>query len=205
MTQLTTCILGPQDTTDGGFTCPYPVNPTCNFGKTDVCTLLVSTEIQALTDLQNSLQPQGWTGTPSCSWSGIICDANSHRVNVINLEGKATQVGTIPTSIGQFPYLTSLNLGTNNINGTIPDTIGDLTRIQYISLSANSLTGSIPTTIGQWSSVAYVSFSINKLTGSIPTEIGNLNKMTFLVLDINQLSGFISDTIGSIKLDHVYL
>src|SRR6185437_12522996 len=205
MNQLATCIIGPQDTTDGGFTCPYPINPVCNFGRTDVCTLLVSTEIQALVDLQTSLQPQNWTGVPSCSWSGITCDDFSHRVTVINVEGKATQVGTIPTSIGQFPYLLSLNLGSNNINGTIPSEIGDLTRIQYISLSANSMTGTIPSTIGQWTSAAYVSFSTNQLTGSIPTEIGNLNKMTFLALDTNQLSGSIPDTIGSTKLDHLYL
>src|ERR1700733_6227053 len=41
------------------------------------CNGLTSGETQALTDMKTAWTPAGWTNSPSCSWPGLTCVANS--------------------------------------------------------------------------------------------------------------------------------
>ena len=70
---LSTCNLAPQDTTSGGFTCPYPVHSSCIFGRTDVCTDLVSDELTALNDLEKLIQTfwMDWISKLYMEWSSM--------------------------------------------------------------------------------------------------------------------------------------
>ena len=101
---LSLCNLSPQDTYSGGFTCPHLVNPSCIFGRTDLCTQLVSSELNALNDLRISFSPSGWNGSPSCNWNGVQCDDRNH-VFYINLESFNLNNGSIPDTVGQLTYL----------------------------------------------------------------------------------------------------
>src|SRR3989338_6028563 len=80
-------------------------------------------EIQALLDMQAEWNMTTWTGSPSCSWSGITCDTNGHIVN-IDLPFKNLK-GTIPDSIAELVYLTNLDLSSNSLSGSIPPTLGN--------------------------------------------------------------------------------
>ncbi|CAI7905145.1 unnamed protein product [Closterium sp. NIES-54] len=52
--------------------------------------------------------------------------------------------GSLPSSIGNFSKLYSLDLTNNSISGSIPESIGLLTYLDTLDLAGNNLTGSLP-------------------------------------------------------------
>lgn len=99
------------------------------------------------------------------NWFGITLDAGADNVSKICLGDEtdgtsSTQscgyngngnnlIGTIPTSIGDFPELTQLILSKNTgITGSIPTEVGSLDKVIYLYLNNTGLSGAIPAGLG---------------------------------------------------------
>jgi len=114
--------------------------------------------------------------------------------------------GTIPSEIGSFTNLISLDLSYNDLTGPIPNEIGNLDSLQYLNLSYNVITGDIPASIGNLNNLIELRLYSNELTGSIPSEIGNLSRLEYLNIFNNQISGDIPTVIGNlVDLTKLYL
>ncbi|GAY59967.1 hypothetical protein CUMW_198490 [Citrus unshiu] len=185
----------------------------------------ITTDQQALLALKahisydpTSLFAQNWTfSTSVCSWIGITCDVNSHRViglniSSFNLQGtippqlgnlsslQALDLSEIPREIGNLPYLASLALATNNLVGVVPVTIFNMSALKEISLLNNSLSGSLPSRIDlSLPNVETLNLGINSFSGTIPSSITNSSKLSDLELGENLFSGFIPNTIGNLR------
>ncbi|CAM8900559.1 unnamed protein product [Rhodiola kirilowii] len=97
--------------------------------------------------------------------------------------------------------LTTLDLGSNNLNGSIPERIVNLDQLQCLVLSHNGLSGHIPSRRSSYFrqvSIPEMGFvqhhgafdlSHNKLSGSVPDELGNCMVVVDLLLNDNFLSG----------------
>ena len=166
-------------------------------------TEIATTECQALLDLYNQTDGQGWirhsgwneTNTP-CSWDYVTCSGG----HVTELESYYNHLGGyIPDSIGQLSQLKYLNLAVNQLSGSIPDSIGQLSQLTSLYLQYNNLSRSIPNSIGQLNQLKYLYLDGNQLSGSIPDSIGQLSQLTVLDLRNNQLSGPIPDSIGQLS------
>ena len=120
------------------------------------------------------------------------CDANN-QINVIDISAEMmgnVKTGTIPTEIGLFVGLVSLNMNANAFTSTIPTEIGLLPKLAYLDLQGNQLTGTIPTEVGLLTALANINLSFNKLSGEIPTEFGLIN-LSVLDINSNQITGTI--------------
>jgi len=154
-------------------------------------------ELQGLKALQLAWRPSGWTGKPSCSWSGISCNLNG---NIIQLALSGIN-GSIPDQISQFTFLQHLTLANNQLTGIIPSSLSRLTNLQTLDLSSNQLTGQFPD-LGSLS-LQVLAISNNQLSGTIPASIAGLGSLQFLVANNNALSGSIpsfTDTILEVIL-----
>jgi len=118
-----------------------------------------------------------------CSWQGIDCAGD--RVVSINLEGNNLQ-GTLPDP--QFPFLTNLQLGDNNLAGQIPDFTG-IPELRTLQLEQNQLTGSIPD-FSNLPELLVLYCHENLLTGSIPDFTG--------IPEIDELNCRDNQLVGSI-------
>jgi Leucine-rich repeat (LRR) protein len=211
-------------------------------------------EYNALHDLFNSTNGLNWIWDPRSSpstiwtfstynltapctdvWQGLVCvDSGSPEVSACAVDemtlGHRNLVGTLPSSMGNFPLITVLSLSNNNISGTIPSEMrllssletlfldsngltgsissefGNLKALLDLDLSTNGLWGTIPTELGQLSAMVDFYISENCLTGSVPTELGRLGSMTQLCLYVNQLTGPIPTELGLVSLlDELYI
>lgn len=88
---------------------------------------------------------------------------------VLNVTNK-NLAGTIPTSLGRFINLTSLDLSSNQLTGTIPTWLGNLTGLVSLDLSRNKLTGPIPDSLGvnNMRSLSFLDVHCNRLNGTVP-------------------------------------
>ena len=65
--------------------------------------------------------------------------------NLTDLNLRDNQLtGTIPTTLGNHPYLGELNLRNNQLTGKIPATLGNLLYLDSLYLSGNTFSGCIP-------------------------------------------------------------
>ncbi|KAH0655221.1 hypothetical protein KY285_030103 [Solanum tuberosum] len=124
-----------------------------------------------------------------CNWTGITCNPSFQRVMILNLRSLKL-VGSIPPSIGNLTFLTTINLRNNSFHGEVPMEIGNLLQLQHLNLTWNSFTGTIP---------ANLSLGSNNLTGGIPSWIGNFSTLRGLSLAINNLQGPIPQDIGRLS------
>lgn len=106
--------------------------------------------------------------------------------------------GGLPKSIGDFPQLTSLDLGENYLVGSIPDTITALSSLVRLVLQENNLNGTIPANIGDLTNLEDLGFKNNTLTGSIPDSIGSLLNLTICDFYKNELTGTIPDAFAKL-------
>ena len=166
-------------------------------------TYLPDAERNALIDLYNSTNGNGWTRKDNwlsptiseCSWYGVTCFGNLQiQINLVN----NNLVGTIPASIGNLTSLVTLQLSRNQLTGTIPDSIGNLMNLQGLDLSKNQLTGTIPGSIGNLTSLLWLDLENNQLNGIIPASLGNLKNLDELLLYENQLTGSIPASLGNL-------
>ncbi len=110
-----------------------------------------------------------------------------------------TELGELPSEIGNMKYLRSLTVKMNLLTGKIPDTIGKMERLQALRLRYNhSLGGDIP-----WDELAKTNIQVlrlwgNEFTGTIPPEIKNLESLQILDLQGNNLTGEIPEELGKL-------
>ncbi|KAB2622250.1 LRR receptor-like serine/threonine-protein kinase [Pyrus ussuriensis x Pyrus communis] len=131
-----------------------------------------------------------------CTWVGVTCNHSTKRVLNLNLPDQ-NLAGSLPPSIGNLSYLTSINLGSNSFRGEIPQEIGRLQSLHVLNLSHNSFSGKIPTNLSQCTQLKTLEFRYNELTGSIPKQLSSLLKLKRLVLYTNNLTGTIPSWIGN--------
>jgi len=134
-----------------------------------------------------------------CSWYGVQCSDDESMVEVISLSANHL-VGPIPSEIGDFQHLTTLDLDSNELNGTIPSEIGNLADLQVLHLQYNAdLGGEIPPEIGDLSNLTNLGIFNTSVSGEIPPEIGTLSNLISLNFSVNELSGGIPPEIGDLS------
>ena len=135
-----------------------------------------------------------------CTWWGITCNPAGDSVVEIDLPYNNLS-GTIPTSIGDLPNLTMVDLFANSgLTGSIPTEIGTLLQLETLKLGyGGNLSGTIPSSLGNLSNLLYLALDDNQLTGSIPPELGNLSNLESLFLNYNQLDGTIPPQLGTLS------
>ncbi|GAY59979.1 hypothetical protein CUMW_198570 [Citrus unshiu] len=162
----------------------------------------ITTDQQALLALKahisydhTNLFARNWTSSTSvCSWIGITCDVNSHRVIGLNISSFNLQ-GTIPPQLGNLSSLQTLDLSHNKLSGNIPSSIFNMHTLKLLYFSDNQLFGSLSFFIFNVSSVTTIDLSINGLSGEMPREIGNLPYLACLAFATNNLVGVAPVTI----------
>ncbi|KAH9541902.1 hypothetical protein CY35_14G088600 [Sphagnum magellanicum] len=154
-------------------------------------------DILAIEEIKSSYGNLGvWTGDPclpyphpwvTCSNVSIL--QNSYSIIAVVLENNKLN-GLIPDFL-QFPNLTTLNLGSNQLNGSIPPSIWDIPQLNVLDLSNNNLSGNlVPITSTSFpTSLTKLTLNDNHLTGSIPLSIWEISTLATLNLSNNNISG----------------
>ncbi|KAJ4869474.1 Leucine-rich repeat protein kinase family protein [Raphanus sativus] len=143
-------------------------------------------------DTRNSLDNWRDSDESPCSWTGVSCNPQDHRVVSINLPYMQLG-GIISPSIGKLSRLQRLALHQNSLHGTIPDEITNCTELRAMYLRGNYLQGEIPLSIGNLTFLTILDLSSNTLKGAIPSSISRLTRLRSLNMSANFLSGEIPD------------
>ena len=155
-------------------------------------------EYEALVAIYNAMNGPRWSRKWTVEennlhegvWLGVSIE-NGHVVS-INLHGEYYLAGTIPSEIGNLPYLRYLNLSRyyyQYLTGEIPAEIGKLTNLEELHINDQQLSGELPKEIGSLTKLKALSLYNNQLTGDIPAEFSKLINMHTLNLAHNSLSG----------------
>lgn len=105
--------------------------------------------------------------------------------------------GTLPNSIGQLTFLTSLEMSFNIISGTIPTTLRALKSVKYIDLSSNCLEGTLSSAIlPTLTHLVSLDLSCNQLTGELPDCFEELIHLEKVDLSGNGFTGVIPSSLG---------
>lgn len=137
----------------------------------------------------------GWLETNARFWSGVGV-SNLVAVDIVtNIDPMIIcPPHLIYTGIIITPgYVSSIELGDNNLIGSIPYNIMYLFQLQYLDLDSNYLSNSIPDSLGNLTQLQYLDLSYNNLSGSIPDSLANLTQLQYLNLSGNSLSGEVPD------------
>lgn len=160
-------------------------------------------ERQALIDLYNATDGAHWTNNqnwgsdkPLKEWHGVFTDDQGY-VTTLDL-GDNNLTGNFPESVCSLINLKYLGLSGNNLTGEIPESIGNLKKLEKLWLRVNQLSGSIPESIGELTELTELTMDCNQLTGQIPESLSNLKKIKILWLHYNQLSGSIPEWLGNL-------
>ncbi|KAM4078854.1 hypothetical protein ACB094_09G071900 [Castanea mollissima] len=135
-----------------------------------------------------------------CNWLGVTCGPSRKRDIALNLTAKKLSC-SIPPSIGNLTYLTSIDLQHNSFYGEIPQEVGHLQHLQHVNLSGNSFGGKLPTNLNHLSSLSklvYLELGMNNLTGNILAWIGNFSSLYALGLCRNNFQGSIPSELGGL-------
>ena len=164
----------------------------------------LANEKAALMALYNTTTGTGWndntnwgTDQPLGTWYGVTTSGEGH-VTRLELQDN-NLVGTLPTEIGNLPYLEVLNLRLNTISNSIPVEIGNLTSLTTIDMAYNQFSGNMPSTFGNLSHLTSLSIYNNQLSGNIPATLGSLSMLEDLHLNENQFSGNIPTELQSLS------
>ncbi|KAI0519579.1 hypothetical protein KFK09_007030 [Dendrobium nobile] len=152
----------------------------------------------------NAYHFASWTSSAACcDWYGIECDptvpgSDGSRVTGLFVIDDSTITGSIPSAVGDLPFLTSLRFHKlPNLTGNIPSSITRLTRLSILLLSWNSLSGPIPSFLSQIPSLTDIDLSFNKFSGSIPPELAKLPSIQQIDFSRNRLTGSIPAEFGN--------
>ena len=114
-------------------------------------------------------------------------------------EGKA---GSIPPSIGNLKYITSLDMCFNFLVGSIPTTIGKLVGLTTLKLEFNQLHGKLPSEMSQLTALNKVCIDHNRLEGYV-SVFGKLPNLKELNIHENKFSGTLPEILAS-RLTHCW-
>ena len=186
--------------TSGDLTASVPVRVT-----------IPSPDRDLLVALYNALDGPNWNNStnwlseaPLDEWHGVTLDGDRY-VTSLNL-GNNNLKGAIPVDLGGLSRLSGLALDSNDLTGEIPAELGRLTRLTHLYLFSNRLTGSIPPELGQLSNLIHLCLDRNQLTGNLPEELGQLVNLKWLHLFNNfALTSTLPQSLTSLKLDDLLL
>ncbi|MDT0295326.1 T9SS type A sorting domain-containing protein [Mesonia ostreae] len=144
-------------------------------------------ERDALTALYNGTNGDDWIDNsnwldflvPIEEWHGVFVN-NGHVTAIVLVDNNLT--GTLPTEIGNFPYLVELHLPLNNLTGIVPTEIGNLSNLEILDLAPNGFSGTIPTEIGNLTNLQILWLNQCGLSGNIPLSFQNLTQLKELYL-----------------------
>ncbi|KAK9684049.1 hypothetical protein RND81_10G183000, partial [Saponaria officinalis] len=144
-------------------------------------------------------------GSDCCRWNGVVCKkipkTSTYRVYFLEINFQNDIVGTIPSTIGDLPYIENLIIcGNPNLTGPIPPSIAKLTNLGLVILSYNNLTGPIPNAFTKLTKLAILQLNDNRLTGSIPNFVDNFPELNSLEFSNNQLTGPIPASLGFLPI-----
>jgi len=118
--------------------------------------------------------------------------SNEQNISAIYLNDFG--LSTLPSAIGQFEYLETLDLSDNDLT-SLPETLWGLEKLENLDLSGNGLT-ILPAEVGNLIRLTSLELSDNTMR-SIPSEIGNLENLTYLNLSDNVLE-MLPETLGGL-------
>ena len=151
--------------------------------------------------LEFSMQYNALTGSvPSA------IGATWQNINKFSVFGNPTMSGTIPSALGLWTNLYSVDIGDMGLTGTFP-MFTNWSSVAYLYVNSNQLTGSLPESIGTaLSGIEVFYISDNGFNGTLPTTIGLWSNLREFAIDANGFSGAIPDTILNwVYLDQAYL
>ncbi|XP_057756654.1 receptor-like kinase TMK4 [Arachis stenosperma] len=197
-----------------------------------ICVLSdeASNEGAYMLKLMNALKPPGWSNTTHmCLWSGVTCNHQTGRIELINLNSMSL-TGTVPAglndSLSQLPIL---DLSYNNLSGPVPS-LANLTFLQYVDLGYNNFT-SIPhgcfqglpslttlwlgnnTNLAPWTfpnliqstKIEELNLVATNVMGSLPEIFDSLPSLETVLLSNNSLTGFLPESFGRSKITTLHL
>jgi hypothetical protein len=85
----------------------------------------------------------------------------------------------------ELPLLREISFAVSVLTGAIPSSLGLFSKLTSLDLSDNELTSTIPTELGLLSNLTTLILSKNKLSGTIPEELGSLTFLTSFQVDAN--------------------
>ncbi|MEP1095807.1 MAG: T9SS type A sorting domain-containing protein [Cyclobacteriaceae bacterium] len=169
----------------------------------------LATDSLALVALYNATDGPNWNNNanwltgPVDSWFGVTV-AND-TVTDISLPFNGL-VGSLPSEIGDFSGLMTLNASSNQLQGTIPNSISNLQMLEILDLRRNQLSDSISSAILSLNSLQELHLGANSISGSIPDSINQLANLRVLNLGGSDLVGNIPVTLGDLTLlEEMYL
>ena len=189
---------------------PYPPSPPPlylkNCGGTDD-----PVQCSALVDLAMSTSVGSWTlaaatstwlnGASYCTWTGVTCGTGATASNVLQLGTSGWNlVGSLPASIGNLSYLTSLSFSAEYyLTGTVPQSVGLLTNLRMLSLASNRLSGSLDF-LSSFASLEDVNIDDGYMTfsGALPATLPST--LTSLRLAQASLTGTVPASYSSLSL-----
>ncbi|XP_030935404.1 receptor-like protein EIX2 [Quercus lobata] len=142
-----------------------------------------------------------------CDWVGVHCNSQTGHVIELDLHFYGLR-GMISPSLLELPYLTYLDLSSNDFNQShIPKFIGSLSNLRHLDLSLSNLNGPIPLELGNLSLLQSLQLGNNYFNQShIPKFIGSLSNLKDLDLSSANLSGPIPHQLGNLSLlQYLYL
>ena len=104
-----------------------------------------------------------------CNWEGVLCSNQTGHVLELHLSGSQDDGmkpfrGMISPSLFELPYLTFLDLSSNDFNQShIPKFIGSLNNLKHLDLSWANLSGPIPHELENLSHLQYLNLGRNDL------------------------------------------
>ncbi|BAU01352.1 hypothetical protein VIGAN_11056800 [Vigna angularis var. angularis] len=144
-----------------------------------------------------------------CSWSGVLCNANS-RVVAVNVTGNGgnRRNGTSHPCKGfsQFPlYGFGVRRTCEGSKGSLFGNVSSfnfisvLTELRVLSLPFNALEGEIPEAIWGLEKLEVLDLEGNLISGYLPFRINGLRKLRVLNLGFNRIVGEIPGSISSLE------
>ncbi|KAK8576126.1 hypothetical protein V6N13_090605 [Hibiscus sabdariffa] len=102
----------------------------------------------------------------------FVCNSSEQRLMTVLYIDTNFLFGEIPDCWNQWPQLTFLNLGNNNLTGKIPSSLG-ITSLAVLNLGNNSVFGEIPFALQNCMSLVLLDLSENHFIASVPAWIGD--------------------------------
>ncbi len=134
-------------------------------------------------DGENWTKGENWNSQEDISaWEGVTVE--NEAVTGLNLNGFGLN-GQLPSEIGDFTSLRSLDLGNNpGLTGSLPQNLGNLGELRKFLATETDLTGSLPGTMGNLAKLTELRLAGNRISGTIPETWSGMNALV-----IFQVSG----------------
>ncbi|KAG0486091.1 hypothetical protein HPP92_008186 [Vanilla planifolia] len=193
-------------------------------------------DLQVLMRVKSALVGPGGSGLqdwdsaarPTCSFSGVMCDADNRVVAIVvtfsplngtispeialldrlvNLTISGTGLhGGLPSEIVGMKSLRLLNISNNLLSGEFPKLDGGLPALEVLDAYNNNFSGPLPSGVSGMPRLRYLHLGGNFFSGEIPDSYSKIENLEYLGLNGNGLSGHIPASLGKLsKLQQMYI